>query len=118
VDGIYGPNTVAAIQKAQAAAGIPQTGIVDPATEQAISQQLAAKGKQQSAAIVALQGALKTRGFYNGPIDGIWGSGMESAVKAFQASVGLPQTGAIDPPTLQALLIPPPTTTTSTSTTA
>jgi hypothetical protein len=57
IDGLYGPATVTAVKALQASAGLSQTGIVDPATETAIAQQLAAKGKQQSLNIAALQGA-------------------------------------------------------------
>ena len=72
VDGVYGPDTVAAVVELQRSAGLPETGVVDPATEAALGQQLADKGEQDSLNIAALQGALAGAGFYDGPIDGTW----------------------------------------------
>jgi peptidoglycan hydrolase-like protein with peptidoglycan-binding domain len=104
VDGLYGPATIAAVKSLQKSAGLPQTGIVDPATESAINQQLAAKSKQQSLNIAALQGVLTAGGFYTGPIDGNWTPEVESAVKAYQTANSLPPTGSIDVATLTVLL--------------
>lgn len=120
IDGIYGPATVNAVKDLQASAGLPKTGLVDPATERALGSQLAAKGTQQSLNIAALQGALTAAGFYTGPLDGAWSDSLESAVRAFQSSQSLPVTGTIDPATLAALLGhgSPAETTTTTSTAA
>ncbi len=104
IDGLYGPATVTAVKALQASAGLSQTGIVDPATERALVTELAAHGTQQSLNIAALQGALASAGFYDGPIDGTWSDGLEAALRAFQTSENLPVTGAIDPATLAALL--------------
>ena len=43
-----------------------------------------------------LQWQLNKLRFYTGRIDGIFGSGTESAVYRFQAARGLPQTGWVD----------------------
>ncbi|MEI8233661.1 MAG: peptidoglycan-binding domain-containing protein [Verrucomicrobiota bacterium] len=43
-----------------------------------------------------VQRALKYRGFYPGPIDGLSGPATRAAVRAYDASVGLPATGMID----------------------
>ena len=104
VDGLYGPATLTAIEALQASEGLPQTGIVDPTTEAALDEQLAAKGQQESQSIAALQGALTVAGFYTGPIDGTWTPALEDALKAFQTDQDLPATGAVDPATLAALL--------------
>jgi peptidoglycan hydrolase-like protein with peptidoglycan-binding domain len=104
VDGLYGPSTVAAIKDLQASAGLPKTGVVDPQTEAALSQQLAQKNTQQSLNIAGLQGALTVAGFYSGPIDGKWTPAVESALKAFQEAQDLPPTGTLDTETLAALL--------------
>ena len=40
-----------------------------------------------------VQKALKERGFYNGPIDGVWGTESKNAVKAYQKAKGLPVSG-------------------------
>jgi peptidoglycan hydrolase-like protein with peptidoglycan-binding domain len=45
------------------------------------------------AMVVKLQQALKSRGFYAGRIDGLYGAGLRNAVKAFQLAFGLSQDG-------------------------
>ncbi|MDD5350207.1 MAG: peptidoglycan-binding domain-containing protein [Chthoniobacteraceae bacterium] len=50
-----------------------------------------------------VQRALKYRGFYQGPIDGLSGPATRAAVRAYDASVGLPPTGAIDARLLNSL---------------
>lgn len=45
------------------------------------------------ALVVRLQQALKTRGFYTGVIDGLYGAGLLNAVKAFQLTYGLAADG-------------------------
>jgi hypothetical protein len=55
----------------------------------------------------AAQICLIFRGFHPGPVDGVEGQLTTAALKDFQKSVGLPQTGAIDQATI-ALLRPDP----------
>ena len=52
---------------------------------------------------VDVQSALADLGYYDGPIDGIVGSGTRRAVRAFQRDNGLPVTGRIDRRLLNAL---------------
>lgn len=52
-----------------------------------------------------LQQALKDRGFYQRAVDGNFGNGTESAVRAFQTSAALPVTGQGDETTCRALLL-------------
>jgi hypothetical protein len=57
------------------------------------------------------QRALIERGFDPGDIDGEIGARTRKAIRAFQAAQGLPQTGELDPPTLERLFpptVPPP----------
>lgn len=51
----------------------------------------------------AIQTMLNAGGFEAGTPDGRWGAGSKRALKAFQASVGLPETGAPDRATLTRL---------------
>jgi hypothetical protein len=60
------------------------------------------RGAQGDSA-VAVQYALARLGFAVGTVDGKFGPATERAVKAFQASASLPQSGVVDPQTLRAL---------------
>ncbi len=40
-----------------------------------------------------VQEALKTAGFYKGPIDSVWGASSRSATRAYQKAKGLPVAG-------------------------
>lgn len=51
----------------------------------------------------AIQDKLKTKGYYDGKIDCVIGSGTEDAIRAFQADNGLPQVGRVGPATYKAL---------------
>lgn len=48
-----------------------------------------------------VQGALQQQGFYTGAVDGDFGGGTERAVRAFQASANLRQSGRVEPVTWQ-----------------
>jgi len=52
---------------------------------------------------VSVQSELARRGYYQGAIDGVIGSGSREAIRAFQAAQGLPVTGVIDRKVLKAL---------------
>ena len=60
----------------------------------------------KGASVVAVQKALKAAGLeVRGGIDGAFGSGTTSTISSFQASKGLPVTGALDIPTAVALAL-------------
>jgi peptidoglycan hydrolase-like protein with peptidoglycan-binding domain len=61
----------------------------------------------QPGAVRALQARLGSLGFYSGPVDGVWGSGTESAVESFQRSRGLQADGQLGPATVTALGLTP-----------
>ncbi len=54
-------------------------------------------------AVRALQLRLQQSGFYNGAVDGLYGLDTQRAVRAFQASVNLEETGSLDDETWQKL---------------
>jgi peptidoglycan hydrolase-like protein with peptidoglycan-binding domain len=122
IDGIYGPQTADAVKQLQSDNGLPATGYVDKATALALEAKVAAVGQQAAAhgmtQTAAVQTILKLTGFWPGPIDGVWTQQLTDAVKAFQTSLGVEPTGAIDAATLSAFqqavanLKSPPTTTT------
>ena len=53
----------------------------------------------------AVQLALKRRGYYQGPIDGVIGAGSENAIRSFQADKHLPVTGTVNRSLLGSLRI-------------
>ncbi len=57
----------------------------------------------QTSSITDLQIALRDRGFYSGPIDGIIGTQTEEAVRQFQAANGLPHQGFVTMETMRRL---------------
>ncbi len=106
VDGIYGPKTVDAVQALQKANGLPQTGTVDKATEQALRSELAAKGgaaaQAETASTAALQQTLKLAGYWDGPVDGQWTDALTDALSELQADLGVKVTGTVDAATIAA----------------
>ncbi|UUZ84341.1 peptidoglycan-binding protein [Paenibacillus sp. P26] len=54
--------------------------------------------------VYAVQGMLKSLGYFSGNITGTYGAATEEGVKRFQKAHGLPITGAVDNQTLQAIL--------------
>ncbi len=100
IDGVYGPAMADAIKALQAEAELPETGYLDPPTQEALQEALEG---QASAQVSALQGVLKTLGYWDGEIDGQWSDDLETALKTFQRDLGVPETGQLDEATLRAL---------------
>jgi len=107
VDGVYGPATVDAVESLQKKHGLPVTGTVDKATEEALRADLAAKGgaaaQEAVASTAAVQQTLKLAGFWDGPVDGEWSAALTEAVKAFQTELGVKPTGEVNAATIAAL---------------
>ncbi|RAV22175.1 peptidoglycan-binding protein [Paenibacillus contaminans] len=61
-------------------------------------------GGSQGPDVFAVQGMLKSLGYYAGPITGYYGEQTVQGVKAFQKAYGLPATGAVDGKTLESIL--------------
>jgi lysozyme family protein len=106
VDGIYGPETVAAVEALQSASGLPVTGTVDKATADALQAALevvhGAASQESVATTAAIQQTLKLAGFWDGPVDGIWTPELTDAVIAFQVELGVEPTGTVDAATIAA----------------
>jgi peptidoglycan hydrolase-like protein with peptidoglycan-binding domain len=130
IDGIYGPETVAAVEQLQSDNGLPVTGFVDQATAAALDEVLAALGgaatQQAIAQTAAVQSTLALLGYWTGPVDGNWTPELTAALMEFQTALGVEPTGAVDAATLAALqqaiadaqAEPTTTTTEATTTTA
>ena len=106
IDGIYGPETVAAVKQLQADSGLPETGFVDRATAVALDAMLAELGLQTTAAqmthTASVQTVLTLTGYWTGPIDGVWTEELTAALQAFQTALGVEPTGEVDAATLAA----------------
>jgi peptidoglycan hydrolase-like protein with peptidoglycan-binding domain len=107
VDGVYGPETIDAIESLQDAHELPVTGTVDKATADALEADVAAGGgaaaQEKLTATAAVQQTLKLAGFWDGPIDGAWTPELTDALKEFQTELGVKPTGTVDAATIAAL---------------
>ena len=125
IDGVPSDELTAAISALQEQLGLPVTGVYDAETDAALRQRLGTASTAMTNATMSLQKALADLGFYSGPIDGVYSAATIAAVRAFQASIGVPQTGIIDAATVRAVYdlgaasipapppAPPPETTTT-----
>lgn len=122
IDGQPSEALTASIIAFQAALGVPQTGVWDEATDAAAQAKYGTASQSITEATKSLQQALTDLGFYTGPIDGRYSAATADAVRALQASLGVPQTGIVDAATMQAIyaagIASVPTTTSTTTTTA
>lgn len=84
------------------AASPPTATSLPPSQPQAVTR-TPTKEEQEKATLVQamlpqlvqIQQALKDKGTYAGPTDGIWGPATETAIKSWQAREGKPQTGVL-----------------------
>jgi peptidoglycan hydrolase-like protein with peptidoglycan-binding domain len=104
-DGKFGARTQQAVKDFQAIHGLPQTGVIDSATRAALESAKLLKKGDKGAQVSEVQRLLNTQRGSEAPLeeDEAFGPRTEQAVKDFQASKGLPQTGVVDAATLRAL---------------
>lgn len=124
VDGVWGPDSEAALQRFQQAHGLQVTGQLNEATIATLSispdQILAVTPTQPAgseavipgtnlshASVAAVQSRLRDLNFYNGAIDGIWGGDTQQAIERFQQGRGLQVNGQLNPATVTALGLQP-----------
>ncbi|NJK61085.1 MAG: peptidoglycan-binding protein [Oscillatoriales cyanobacterium SM2_1_8] len=112
ITGFYGPLTRAAVTQAQAAYDLTEDGIAGPLTLAALQggPPSTDPGTADSASTRQLQDLLTQRGFYTGPLSGVYGPLTEAAVLEAQAAYGLTEDGLAGPLTLAALQGGPPST--------
>ncbi len=120
-DSRFGNATVAALKQYQAAKGLPQSGKVDDATAGALASGgtvaanpapsgfVGLKPGSLGNAVKDLQSALIRAGItVRGGADGVFGPATVNAIKAFQKSQGLAESGVVDDATIAALGNPKP----------
>ena len=69
-------------------------------TQQIESQEVLSKVGSRGDEVRRIQNKLKSLGFFNGTVDGIYGTKTQSAVKRYQQSVGITADGVAGPKTL------------------
>jgi peptidoglycan hydrolase-like protein with peptidoglycan-binding domain len=121
VDGVWGPDSVSALQRFQADHQLQTTGQLNQATAAALNLDPAAfLGVQQASvplgpspdklsasSVRTIQDRMRRVGFYNGGVDGMWGQSTQTAIQRFQENRGLQPNGQLTAPTFDAMGIPP-----------
>ncbi len=123
VDGKYGSGTMGAVRAFQQRNALPANGVADPITQEKLfeGRSVNAFGREtgiqtlpinddvimrpgaRGELVTALQQQLQALGLYKGALDGRYGSGTESAVRAFQQANNLRADGIAGKNTRQAL---------------
>ncbi|WP_158292086.1 peptidoglycan-binding domain-containing protein [Paracraurococcus ruber] len=125
-DGVWGPDSQAALERFQMTRGLVPTRDLNPATAATLGlspSELLAAGPTAGpapgtpaamstetlnpAAVRNIQQRLRALNFYQGPVDGAWGAGTQAAIERFQQGRGLQATGQVNPATAQALGLDP-----------
>lgn len=125
VDGIWGADSQAALERFQQTRGLQVTGGLNQATAATLGlpvEQLLAAGQPGPASAVAqpvagnalsrasveaIQTRLRALNFYTGAVDGIWGATTQRAIERFQQGRGLQVNGQLNPATIAALGLDP-----------
>jgi peptidoglycan hydrolase-like protein with peptidoglycan-binding domain len=121
-DGVWGPDSFAALQQFQAAHQLQVTGQLNQATVTALGLDPASLLATQQAvlpppvppadslrqsSVRVVQQRLRSLGFYTGNVDGVWGQSTQFAVGQFQQNRGLQPNGQLTPATTTAMGLPP-----------
>jgi peptidoglycan hydrolase-like protein with peptidoglycan-binding domain len=124
IDGVWGPDSQAALESFQQTHGLQVTGQLNQATiaTLGISPDELLTGATPAGAVApvagstlsggavrAIQSRLRALNFYNGALDGIWGGETQRAIERFQQGRGLQPNGQLNPATITALGLDPNT---------
>ncbi len=89
-DGLWGPETQASVERFQRSQGIPISARLDGATVSALRDADAAPiSITDRTDVRTIQNRLRQLNFYNGPADGVSGTGTQVALENFQRARGL-----------------------------
>ncbi len=110
VDGLYGPQTEAAVERLQRDRGLAVDGIVGPRTRRVLNAMVPTlapgAGYRQpggSPQVRVIQRRLRALGQRPGPVDGRYGPQTQAAMERFQRTAGQPVSGVLSPATMTAL---------------
>ncbi|MGK7861558.1 peptidoglycan-binding domain-containing protein [Falsiroseomonas sp. E2-1-a4] len=117
-DGIWGPASRTALETFQQGRGLQATGEMNPATAATLGVNPAELLPAHSAppattevlseqVVRNVQTRLRSLGFYEGGVDGIWGPATQTAIERFQQSRSLQVTGQLTPVTASAMGLDP-----------
>jgi len=122
-DGVWEPDSAAALQRFQASHQLHVTGQLNQATAATLgldpgtligTQQASAPPPPippveslRPASIRAIQSRLRRLGFYNGSVDGVWGQITQNAIQRFQQGHDLQPNGQLNPATVPAMGLSP-----------
>jgi len=106
-DGVMGPRTENAVRSFQRANNLEPTGQLNSQTLVALGIQKSEAQPQYAASVIRkAQATLENRGYKPGAVDGVLSDSTQAALRAFQKSENLQQTGNLNQQTLAALGIP------------
>jgi LysM repeat protein len=112
IDGLIGPQTVAAIKAAQVRAHLPATGLADKRTRMSLGplgRPLLGRRILRPGLfgfdVSVLQFLLTRESLYDGPLDGYLSGGTDRALRRYQRRVHLAPDGVVGPRTLAALVL-------------
>ncbi|WP_165982648.1 peptidoglycan-binding domain-containing protein [Dankookia rubra] len=125
-DGVWGPDSQAALERFQSTHGLMTSTQLNPATAATLGlapSELLAAGPGagpapgtpaamateplNQAAVRNIQTRLKALNFYQGNVDGAWGASTQAAIERFQQGRGLQATGQMNPVTARELGLDP-----------
>jgi peptidoglycan hydrolase-like protein with peptidoglycan-binding domain len=115
IDGVWGADSQAALERFQQAHQLQVTGqlnqataaTLDPSTLLAPPPPSLPPDHLAAASVRAVQAQLRTLGFYRGATDGVWGPATEAALESFQRGRGLMPDGQLGSATVAALGLTP-----------
>ncbi|MDZ5782812.1 C40 family peptidase [Marinococcus luteus] len=124
IDGVFGPVTAGSLKSFQRAKSIGVDGVAGPITfskmnlggssssstvssnsSASSSSSVSSRLRQgdRGSEVSSLQSTLKSKGFYNSAVDGVFGPVTDAAVKDFQRTAGIGVDGVVGPVTRKAL---------------
>jgi len=124
IDGIWGSDSQAALERFQQSHQLQVTGQLNQATAATLGLDPAAlvgvppvataalpvpppADQLRPASVRAIQARLRALGFYGGAVDGVWGGSTQAAIERFQQGRGLQPNGQLNPATITAMGLAP-----------